>query len=94
MKKYIPINSLVIEGTASNYTDETFTLTHKSEQTEDFSIKAVNFPNYVKEILTAEFKKHSEIKVRVVGKLICNTDCIQIVVENVVVKPQTNELIE
>lgn len=93
MKKYIPINSLVIEGTASNYTDGTFTLTYKNEKTEDFSITVVNLPNYEKELLTAEFKQRPEIEVRVVGRLICNSGCIQIAVELLVIKPQIGESI-
>ena len=82
MNEYTALNSLIIEGIASNYVDGVFTFSYQKEWNV-FTIPAIIFPDDLKKCLSAEFKQRSEIKLRIVGGLMYRADGIKIAVDHI-----------
>lgn len=82
MNEHTALNSLIIEGVASNYTDGVFTLSYQKEWNV-FTIPAIVFPEELKKRLSTEFKQRSEIKLRIVGCLMYHANGIKIAVDHV-----------
>ena len=84
MNEYTGLNSLIIEGIASNYADGTFTFSYQKEWNV-FNMPAIIFPNDLKECLSDKFKQQSEIRLRIVGGIMYRQDGIKIAVDHIAI---------